>query len=303
MSHYETLGISKDATDQQIKKAYRKLSLKNHPDKGGDPEVFKAITEAYSVLSDPEQREQYDNPAPENPFEAMFGNMFGRQSHQQQVRQCEPIQVQLEVTLNEVYTGASKEITIPVTTICDQCEFVKCDRCNGSGVVQVTRQLGPFQQISRQQCPGCHSGHSGTGCDNCSNKGFVQENKTLNLDIPKTIETGNGIKISTEGNELHNHVKGDIIVFFKVKPHPDFTREGVNLGYTLDLSLVEALRGYNKIVELLDGKKIRLTFSGVTQPNAKKVFNNYGLPGGNLTITFKVILPDKVSPDTCVCKT
>jgi DnaJ family protein A protein 2 len=301
MSHYETLGVSKDASEQDIKKAYRKLSLKHHPDKGGDPETFKAISEAYSVLSDSERKNLYDNPAPGNPFEAMFGNMFGR--HSQQVQQCEPIHVQLEVTLNDVYTGASKEIVLSVTTVCNQCEFVKCDKCNGSGVIQVTRQFGPFQQVIHQQCPNCHAGHAGTGCKRCSNKGFVRENKTLNINTPKTIETGNGIKISTEGNELHNHVKGDIIVFFVVKQHIDFTRDGVNLGYTLNLTLVEALRGYNKTIQLLDGKKIRLTFSGVTQPNAKKVFDNYGLPGGKLTILFKVILPEKVIGNTCVCKT
>jgi DnaJ-class molecular chaperone len=309
--YYSVLNIEKSATPKEIKTAYRNLSLIPQPDKGCDAETFKKVTEAYTILSDPETREQYDNPQPEfggmdGFFEQMFSGFGGRSQKRQQ--RCEDVQISVNMTLAEAFTGIpNKEFYIPLTRPCDSCEWESCAKCKGNGYIQIVRSTQGFHQVQTVACDHCREGHTGTGWAVCSNTNVIRENTKISLDLPRSLATGNILRVAGKGNARARYITADILISINVTPDANFTREDYNLRLTVSLTLLEALNGYSKEVVLLDGKKIVLKFGGVTQPNFEKTFKNFGMyhihqeSRGNMVVVYNVVLPERTDTE-CVCK-
>lgn len=305
-NHYDTLGLNKDATFDEIKKAYRKLALVHHPDKSGNTEKFKEINEAYEILSDPDKREQYDNPQPEMGGGADIFNMFFNQ--QQQEQRCEDIRFTLDVTLELAFIGGEKKLKVTKDIVCDKCLFEMCPDCKGTGSVTITRQHGPFIQQFNTHCSKCKSGNIHKGCDVCHDTCTVREHSIITINIKPGTANGMGIVLREQGNEHPMKVFGNLIIIFNVLKHEIFERKGNDLYYTKELTLKEALHGYSFIIDYLNGKKLNIKLTEVTtQPNTIRNFPNYGMSiidtensRGTLFIVFKVVLPETCSE--CVCK-
>ena len=295
---YEALGLSRDATQDDIKKAYRKLAMKNHPDKGGDPEAFKVVQNAYDVLSDPAKRRNYDqygNPdgPPQQPFGDPFGmaEMFGgfgfgragrtnrRQNH------THP----LPITLEEAFHGASKTMKVTVTGMCMDCRS-ECMACNGLGVSIM--QMGPM--TVQQTCSACHgSGSSSKGCGNCSN-GTTTQVHNIHIDIPRGADHGHSVVIPGLGEQARRKGEspGDLVFVVQMKDHQHFKRRGNHLVWLTDMDFLDSVHGMELVVPHLDGPlQIDTKAWGVIDPRKEYSVPGKGFPGGDMVVKVNVVYP------------
>lgn len=314
-SYYEILGVDEKATQKEIKKAYRNLALKNHPDKGGDADKFKEIQQAYEILSDEEKRHNYDEYGSEEAppqLHDLFKNLFnmGRNNGPSKGKRTE---FKINVPLESVYTGIIKKLKITRNIICNKCDGSgckidankkKCNHCNGNGIhVQHTRN-GPFIQQIQTTCNLCNGKGSIISdedkCDICHGTFTIQEQKIISVDIKAGVENSMGVIVENEGNEYPDTIPGDIIIIFNIPKHPVYERKKDDLHISHILTLYEALVGYNFTITHLDGRKINISYNGTTQPNTIKKIINEGMPNintgkkGSLYIQFTVKLPDKI---------
>ncbi len=301
---YEVLGISRTAGDEEIKKAYRKLAMKYHPDRNqGDKsaeEKFKEVQRAYEVLSDPQKRSTYDqfghagfsgNMGDGGGFSGSFdfGDIFsqmfgGGGARQQQNHKGADLQYHIEITLEEAARGIKKKITIPTHEECDVCHGsgakagtspVTCGMCGGSGVVQVRQAIFQIQQT----CPTCQ----GSGkqikdpCVKCHGDGLVKTRKTVEVSIPAGIDDGQRIRLSGEGEPgKHGAASGDLYVMVKVRPHQVFERDGMDLHCELPISFTIAALGGEVEVPTLDGK-VKLNIPKETQTGRRMRVRGKGI--------------------------
>jgi DnaJ-class molecular chaperone len=242
---YDYLNISRDASHADIKKAFKKLAVEHHPDKGGDTEVFKNISQAYEVLSDPEKRQLYDmsggdenfterqpSANPGMSFNDIFNGIFKnvgkkRNSH-----------ITIELTLEEVYNGCTKKLKLELEKSCGQCSKV-CKTCIGSGMEQMKIQLGPFMQIINQPCNKCNGRgtfRDSVGCLDCNGTSKIIEKVDTSIDIPPGITEKHNIVKQGFGEQPTSNMEkpGDLVINFKYKPHPIFEVNDGNLIYKLD---------------------------------------------------------------------
>jgi DnaJ-class molecular chaperone len=262
MDPWEVLGVSKDADENTVKKAYRKLAMKHHPDKGGDSEKFKQIQNAYDriIKGEPESEQQI----PFDPF-TMFGQFF----QQQQQKQLHDIHVKLEVA----YKGHEINLKVSDKEACNSC---KCDVCRGKGNIQ----LGPFSQA----CPKCN-GKRASGCSSCNNIGTVDTvtNYTVN------IKPG-----TPSGSIIHVCDKFDVRII--VDPDPVFELDGTNLVYTVNMTFKESLVGKTFTVPHLGGN-FEYT-SKFIKPHKKYIVKGKGLSkDGNLVFKFVIDYPESFTED------
>jgi len=281
--YYSILGVERNATDEDIKRAYRRLALKYHPDRNpGDKtceERFKEINEAYACLSNPEKRSNYDRyGTPEGPggfegfgdfasdfgdiFGDFFGDIFGDFTRRRtRPTRGEDLRYDLELTLEEAISGVQKKISIPRWETCHVCKGsrtepgkspVTCPACKGAGHTRI--QQG-FFSISRT-CSRCN----GTGsvitdpCTECKGQGRIKKKHTINLKVPAGVDTGVRLKVSGEGEGgSHGGPPGDLYVVINVKPHPFFKRKGNDLHCEVPLSFVQAVFGAEIDVPTIDG--------------------------------------------------
>ena len=296
---YKLLGVSKNASEAEIKKSYRKMAMKYHPDRNKEkPEAaekkFKQIKEAYEILSDAQKRSAYDqfgHAGVDNSrgggfggggegfgdiFGDVFGDIFGGGGgagrQRSNVQRGADLRYNLELTLEEAVAGTEAKIRVPVLTTCGDCSGsgakkgsspVTCTTCQGHG--QVRMQQGFFSV--QQTCPTCH----GTGqqikdpCRKCHGQGRVQENKTLSVKVPKGVDTGDRIRLGGEGEAgAHGGPAGDLYVQVQVKDHPIFTRDGANLYCEVPISFPTACLGGELEVPTLSGK-VKLKIPAETQ--------------------------------------
>jgi len=259
--YYDALGINQEASSADIKKAYRKLAMKNHPDKGGDPEVFKEITQAYEVLSDPEKRSRYDRFGEDgvdgggggadanDVFAQFFGGGGGRQRQPQGKRKAKDITKKISISMADAYKGITKKYNISRTLLDKSKPVISCPDCDGKGVkVQVIR-VGPM--IQQMQSP----------CGRCSGRGKMfttkQEKELLEVPIPPGCGDQHKVRLSEKGDEDDpDLIPADIVFQVSVEEHSDFTRKGDDLYIKREIGLLEALTGVEMDVTHLDGRKL-----------------------------------------------
>ncbi len=344
--YYELLGISKDASDVEIKKAYRSMAMKYHPDRNpGDKEAeikFKEVTEAYEILKDGQKRAAYDRYGHaafaqgagagfggggfggfnfdfsgagfgsifEDIFSEFMGGAAGRSRASRHAgRRGADIRYDLEVTLEEAYTGLKKEIEIQTAVRCDECDGTgaaagskaeTCDMCHGTG--RVRRQSGFF--IEERMCPACQ----GTGqviknpCKKCKGTGKVSQKKILEVNIPAGIDSENRMRLSGQGEAgLNGGPNGDLYIFVHVKPHPIFKRDGADLHCEIPLSMTTAALGGNIEIPCIDGSTEKVTISAGTQTGEEVRLRKKGMSilqnknVGDLFVRFKVETPTKLT--------
>jgi molecular chaperone DnaJ len=314
---YAVLGVSKSATAEEIKKAYRTLARKYHPDvnkEAGAEEKFKEIQKAYDILSDSNKKAQYDQfgVTDDQPgggfggfggggfegfsaegFEDIFDSFFGggrrTAKRPQGPRQGEDLRYDLEITLEEAAKGLKKEIEIFHLEHCGTCKGsgakagttkTECSHCKGSGQVRTVQRtmLGSFSQVT--PCHHCE----GSGqvikdpCSNCHGKGLEKKRKKIQIDIPAGVDAGTRLRVSREGNCGENAgPPGDLYVFLSVKQHPYFQRDQDDIYIELDLSFAQAILGAELEVPTLEGKAMLRIPEG-TQPNTILRLKGKGIP-------------------------
>ncbi len=341
--YYKILGVSKDADQEEIKKAFRKLAHKHHPDKGGDEEEFKKINEAYRVLSDEKKRKQYDRFGKAgagksgfdgfqgnygggfgsagfdfNDFGDIFGDIFGGGFSRSQSGsgRGESIKIDMEITLEEAFSGVKKEKKLNKYTVCSSCKgsgakdrkMKTCPDCEGSGKVREERKtlFGTFAQMS--VCSSCN----GKGqipkekCSECGGEGRNREIKTVNIKIPSGIKSGQSIRMSGAGHagKLGNPA-GDLIVSVRIKKDSRFRREGSDLYHQTKITFSQAALGGEVKIPVFQedgkikkvslkipkgsssGKTIRLSDKGMSK------LQGYGR--GDMFIDLQVEVPKKIT--------
>ena len=336
MEYYDVLGLSKNATDKEIKKAYYKLARDNHPDKVKDSEreeatkKFQKIGEAYEVLSDPEKRKIYDQFGKEglenggvssdvNPFD-IFSQMFGgnfsggfsggfppgfnfNQQRQKETKNKETV-FPIKISLTNVYKGLTKKLKVSRKVIINkttkekinvkdyETTWTRCEFCKGNGAFMKQRQVGPGMFTQSQ-----------VTCDKCSGKGFTfLENFTLEdvseiieVNIDKGVSNGKKIIFPNLGNACPGYLPGDLVIIIQCDDsEKGFTRQGNNLIYHKKISLADALCGLTFVLQTLDDRKLKITFSEVISPGQKKVISKEGINGGNLIFIFEIEFPTNI---------
>ena len=289
--YYEVLGLSRQASDEEIKKSFKKLAMKYHPDRNPDnpkaEDSFKEAKEAYEVLSDSNKRSAYDQFGHAgvdqsvggggaqgfgdfgDAFGDIFGDIFGgKQSQRSNVYRGADLRYNMEISLENAAKGTETKIRVPVLSTCKSCngsgakkgtEPTTCQRCQGHG--QVRMQQGFFSV--QQTCPDCN----GTGktikdpCQDCNGTGRVKESKTLSVKIPAGVDEGDRIRLSGEGEAgVNGGPSGDLYVVISLKEHTIFQRDGGNLHCEMPISFSTAALGGEIKIPTLDGTaKIKIS--------------------------------------------
>lgn len=309
---YELLGIESSATKADIKKAYHKMAMQHHPDKGGDPDTFKDIQSAFEVLSDPEKRQRYDMHGedgleedgmcgPQDLFEQLFGGgmgMGGSRRGGQQPRTKNQIRP-MWVTLENLYTSVTRPMPICRKVLGDG-DAKACEACEGHGVVVQVIRIGPMVQQMQQPCPVC--GGSGSS----AKMKTVQE--VLDVFIEKGSPDGHKIVFHGKSDEGAGCEPGDVVLVIKQQEHQRFMRKGADLYLEREISLAEALTGFRIVVPHLDGRKlvVRNNPGEVLQPRngvAVKAVRGGGMPihgdpfnFGNLFLILSIRFPQALEP-------
>jgi molecular chaperone DnaJ len=283
--YYEVLGVTRDASSEEIKKAYRRLARQLHPDVNPDPhtqEKFKEVTNAYEVLTDPRKREMYDLGADPLASGGGAGGGFGQQfsftdimdaffggtnarGPRSRVRRGQDALVPLKIELAEAAFGATKELQIDTAVICTVCagagtapgaQLVTCPTCQGQGEISQVQRSFLGQVMTSRPCPQCHG--FGTvnpnPCVECSGDGRVRTRRSLTIKIPAGVDHGTRVQLSGQGEVgPGGGPAGDLYVELAVTPHPLFTRDGDDLHCTLPLPMTAAALGTSVDLETLDG--------------------------------------------------
>ena len=305
---YQTLGIAKNSTDAEIKKAYRRQAMKHHPDRNpgnkASEQKFKEAKEAYESLSDPQKRSTYDQFGhagmnsqsgmgggfnPGDSFNDIFGDMFGdifgsRRGQQRNTQRGSDLRYNLTLDLEQAVFGDTIKINIPSLTACSPCKgsgakagtsVATCQKCDGRGNVRVQQGFFTLQQT----CPACR----GTGqsipypCADCNGSGRVQKNRTISIKIPSGVDNDDRIRLSNEGEAgINGGPSGDLYVDITVKEHSIFTREGSNLFCNVPTSYSTAVLGGVVKVPTIDGA-VNLTIPSETQSGKVFRLRNKGI--------------------------
>jgi len=324
-TYYDLLHIPKNASQLEIKKAFHKIALISHPDKGGDPEKFKEINNAYNVLSDPEKRKQYDQFGENFEEKGMNGmsggmnmedilrGMMGNGNRENMRKKCQDVQHIIKISLKEVYNGTTKKLKIHRTLICQICEGFgtkdktesKCTCNNGQRVI--VRQIGPgmIQQMT-VVCNDCKGSGSrvmnDNKCDMCNGTQVINDENIVPVNIQKGIEHGHILKFPGEANQKRNFESGDLLIQVQIDPSlTTFKYQQNNLILHKTINLAEALSGFSFVVEHLDERKLYIKSSSIITPNQMLMIKDEGLPiknshlNGDLIIHFNIEFPNKIN--------
>ena len=331
--YYQILGVSKNASEEDIKKAFRTLAHKYHPDKqGGDANKFKEVSEAYSILSDKKRRAEYDSGGASfsgnaNPFQGagfgnfdfsqfedvfgefgfgdVFGDVFGAGN-----RRGRDISIAVEIPFEDSVFGTERRVLIQKTSLCGTCsgsggkkgsEIITCKTCNGKGRIRESRRSFFGTISAARSCETC----GGTGtlakelCASCRGKGVLRKEEEIRVVVPPGIENGEIIRLSGQGETAQKGLAGDLYVKIQVRSHKSMRKDGVNLATEMSIKLTDALLGISREIETLDGKITVSVPSGVADGEILRV-RGKGIPydkgkRGDLMVRVSVSMPRKLS--------
>ena len=320
--YYEVLGVDKKASEDEIKKAYRKIAIKYHPDRNpGDKtaeEKFKEAAEAYSVLSDKQKRQQYDQFGFDGPnmgggfggfgaggfsmddIFSMFGDVFGGRGgfggfsgfgggQRAQYRGTD-LRLKVRLTLQEISTGVTKKFKVRKDIVCSECNgsgaqkgsgSETCPTCHGQGyTVRTVRSILGMMQ-TQSECPTCHG--EGTviknKCPHCSGQGIVKGEEVVEINIPAGVAEGMVVNVPGKGNAApHNGVPGNIQVYVEEEPNDTFVRDGQDIIYNLLLDFPTAALGGEVDIPTIEGTKVKIKIEPGTQPGKALRLRGKGLP-------------------------
>ena len=311
--YYDILGVARDASGEDIKRAYRGLARKHHPDVSDDKSDaehrFKEINEAYEVLSDPNKRAQYDrfgtvgNGASPGPgdfgfgagsFGDIFDMFFGNVRTTVQTRRSGPqrgsdLRYDLEITLEEAFAGTTKEIQFNHLAQCDACKgtcaqpgtlIVPCERCNGTGIQRSVRQTPLGQIVTQATCTRCGGdGHAiESPCEACTGRGRREIERRLTVKVPAGVDDGSRIRIAGNGEAgIRGGPPGDLYVYLSIAAHPVFKREGLDTHVDVPVSFPQAALGATLSVPSLEGN-LDVTLAPGTQPGTLLRLRGRGMP-------------------------
>ena len=331
-NYYDVLGVDKKATKEDIKKAFRKLAQKHHPDKGGDEALFKEITEAYSILADEKRRREYDSYGQtfngggpqgfdfsqfggfgaggvEFDISDLFGDLMGGMGGRR-VKRGRDISIDLELTFKESIFGTKRNVLLTKINTCDICsgngakpgtELETCKTCNGAGRVREVRQtiMGSIQM--QQTCRACE----GSGkvpkekCATCAGQGVLRKEEEVKIEIPAGIDNGEMMRMPAQGEAVKGGVSGDLYVKIHVKPHAVFRKEGIHLVMDMPLKLTDALLGTVAPITTLEDKVLEVKIPPMTKTEEVLRLKGKGVSvegmTGDLLIRLTAQLPKKLS--------
>jgi len=331
--YYDLLEVSPEASEAELKKAYRKKALRLHPDKGGDPELFKEVTHAYEVLSDSQRRSIYDARGeaglsesggmggmdPQDLFSQLFGGggFFGGAGQSRQgPRKSKDLVHRVNVTLEELYRGKTTKLALTRNVICTKCggkggkegAVRSCGICNGRGIRVTLRQMGPMIQQIQQPCDEC----TGTGevinqkdrCKTCNGRKTVSEKKMLEVHIDKGMKGGQTITFRGESDQAPGVTPGDVVIVIEEKPHERFQRKDNDLITEVEIDLLSALAGGSFAIKHLDDRALVVNINPgeIIHDGDLKVIHGQGMPSqrhhepGDLYVKLHVKFPDSLEP-------
>jgi molecular chaperone DnaJ len=333
--YYEVLGIGRNATADEIRKAYRKLAFQYHPDRNrerGAAERFKEVKEAYEVLSDGEKRQLYDRFGHlagergfgngnfggfagfgiEDIFESFFGAGTGTAGQRSRVQRGADLRTDVTLTLEEAVFGCEKEISYPKHEVCSHCtgrgvepgsEPVTCPRCNGTGEIRRTHQSIFGQMVNVSMCDRCRG--EGTliqdPCKECHGQGVVRVTRTLRVSIPAGIDDNSQIRLANEGEPgPRGGPSGHLYLVIHVQPHRYFRRQGNDLLVDLPINVAQAALGTELEIESLDGP-VKIKVPAGTQSGRAIRVRGKGVPylreggRGDLQVRLKVEIPTELT--------
>jgi molecular chaperone DnaJ len=333
--YYEVLGVARQASPEELKRAFRKIAMDSHPDRNpGDTvaaERFKEASEAYTVLSDPERRRSYDlfghsavgagGPAVDfsdmpfaDIFDTFFGGGFGGRGRRERSNRGDDLRYDLTITFEESFTGVEKEIDVARPVTCDRCSGSgaepgtgqeTCPGCGGSGQIRRAAQSFFGQVVTTLTCPTC----GGAGriikhpCAVCRGQGRVQKTKRLAIKVPAGVDMGSQIRISGEGQAgVRGGPPGDLYVVIRVKPHQQLARHEQDIVYELRINLVQAALGDRIEIPTIEGD-VEIAIPAGTQHGQSFRLAGKGMPDvrggrrGDQYVVVQLVVPKDLTPE------
>ena len=333
--YYEVLGVGRQASAEELKRAFRKIAMDSHPDRNPDDAVaaarFKEASEAYAVLSDPQRRRSYDlfghsaagagGPAVDfsdmpfgDIFDTFFGGGAGARSRRQASNRGEDLRYDLTISFEEAFSGVEKQLDVSKLAACDHCSGTgaepgtgqeTCPGCGGSGHVRRAAQSFFGQVVTTATCPTC----GGAGrilknpCQQCRGQGRVQKAKRLAVNIPAGVDMGSQIRISGEGEAgVRGGPPGDLYVVLRVKPHPHLTRHEQDIVYELRVNMVQAALGDRIEIPTIEGA-VEIAIPPGTQHGQSFRLAGRGMPDvrggrrGDQYVVVQLVVPKDLTPE------
>src|SRR6267143_1187114 len=333
--YYEVLGVARQASPEELKRAFRKIAMDSHPDRNPDDAVaherFKEASEAYAVLSDPDRRRSYDmfghsavgagGPAVDfsdmpfaDIFDTFFGGGFGTRGRRERSNRGDDLRYDMTITFDESFTGVEKQIDVPRLAACDRCSGSgaepgtgqeTCPGCGGSGQIRRSAQSIFGSIVTQSTCPTC--GGAGrllkSPCTQCRGQGRTTITRRIAVRIPAGVDTGSQIRLSGEGEAgIRGGPSGDLYVVLRVKSHPQLARRDQSIVYELRINIVQAALGDRIEIPTMDGP-VEIAIPAGTQHGQSFRLAGKGMPDvrggrrGDQYVLVQLVVPKDLTPE------